>query len=86
MDVKVLGKGCAKCHQLEDMTKEVLAELGVAATVEHVNDLREIASYGVLTTPGLVIDGVVKSAGRVPSKGEIASWVTSALGQHWSEP
>ncbi len=79
VSVKVLGPGCANCRKLEALAKEVVGELKAGASVEHVQDFQKIASYGVMTTPGLVVDEVVKSAGRVPSKAEVASWLTAAL-------
>ena len=81
VEIKVLGKGCANCHKLEALVREVAAELGTAANVDHVTDYAQIASYGVLSTPGLVVDGTVKSAGRIPSKDEIASWLAGATAQ-----
>ena len=71
MDIKVLGSGCARCNELEKRVKDVLGELGIAANVEHVTDLKEIASMGVFMTPSLVIDGKVSSQGKVPSKDEL---------------
>ncbi len=79
MEIKVLGPGCANCRRLEALVHEVVNELGAPADVVKVTDFKEIASYGVLATPGLVVDGQVRSAGRIPSKAEITSWVTSAL-------
>ena len=68
--VKVLGSGCAKCNALEAATKEALTQLGMDTTIEHVTDFAKIASYGVMSTPALVVDGVVKLSGRVPSLDE----------------
>ncbi len=79
VSVKVLGSGCANCRKLEALAREVIGELGADAAVEHVQDFRKIAAYGVMVTPGLVVDEVVKSAGRIPSKGEVTSWLTTAL-------
>lgn len=79
MEIKILGTGCANCQKLEKMTKEVVRELGIEATVDKVTDLKEIARAGVLMTPGLVIDGEVKASGKVPSKAEITQIITSAL-------
>ena len=79
MNIKVLGSGCANCKKVEALTREVISELGVDAQIEHVTDFQKIMSYGIMTTPGLVIDGTVKSAGRIPSRAEITSWVTGAL-------
>lgn len=67
MKIQVLGTGCAKCKQLTVNAEKALAELGLDAPVEKVEDLREIMKLGVMTTPALVVDGVVKSAGKVLS-------------------
>lgn len=75
MDIKVLGPGCRKCHQLEADVRRVVGEMGVGAAVTKVQDLKIIASYGVFLTPGLVINGNVKVAGRVPRKAEIKQWI-----------
>lgn len=69
--VKVLGGGCAKCDQLEAAAKEALAELGMDTAIEHVRDFAVIASYGVMTTPALVVDGKVVSTGKVLKKAEV---------------
>ena len=69
--VKILGTGCAKCNQLEQATIEALKELGMDGNVEHVTDFAEIAAYGVMTTPGLVVDGKVVSYGKVLKKDEV---------------
>lgn len=63
--VKILGSGCAKCNQLEAATKEALKQLGMDATVDHVTDFSQIAAYGVMSTPALVVDGKVVSYGKV---------------------
>ncbi len=68
--VKVLGSGCAKCNALEAATREALAELGMDTTVDHVTDFTQIAAYGVMTTPALVVDGKVVSYGKVLKKNE----------------
>ena len=63
--VKVLGSGCAKCNQLEAAAKEALKQLGMDTTIDHVTDFSQIAAYGVMSTPALVIDGKVVSYGKV---------------------
>jgi len=63
--VKVLGSGCAKCKALEESTKAALRQLGMDDGIEHVTDFAKIASYGVMTTPALVVDGKVVSYGKV---------------------
>lgn len=73
--IEVLGSGCANCNRLEANAREALTMAGVEAEVLHVTDPREIVSRGVMSTPSLVIDGKVVSAGRVPSAGDIAAWL-----------
>ena len=75
MNIKILGIGCAKCQQLEKLAREAVAEAGVAAIVEHVTDFKEIAGYGVFSTPAVVVDGKVKSVGKIPKKEEILAWI-----------
>ena len=75
MEIKVLGPGCAKCKKVEKTVRDVVEAVGVTATVDKVTDMMEIAKHGVVTTPAVVIDGVVKSAGRVPKAGEIKAWL-----------
>ncbi len=75
MEIKILGPGCARCQQLEKLVREAVAEAGVAATVEKVSDIKAIADYGVFTTPGVVVDGKVKSVGKIPKKEEILGWL-----------
>jgi small redox-active disulfide protein 2 len=72
MIIKILGSGCANCHRLEANTRAAMTTLGVAATVEKVTDVGDIASYGVMRTPGLVVDEQVLVSGRVPDAAEIA--------------
>ena len=79
MKIKVLGPGCAKCHQLEQTTREAVKELGVDAEIEYVKDIKKIMEYPILTTPGLVIDEKLVVSGRVPSKAEVTTYITSAL-------
>jgi small redox-active disulfide protein 2 len=75
MEIKVLGPGCPKCKQTEQNVKDAVAEAGVDATVEKVTDIMEIAGYGVFGTPAVVIDGEVKSVGKIPTKEDIKSWL-----------
>jgi small redox-active disulfide protein 2 len=75
MEIKVLGPGCAKCKKTEQIVKEAVAESGAAATVEKVTDVMEIAGYGVFGTPAVIVDGDVKSVGKVPKKAEVAGWI-----------
>lgn len=75
MEIKVLGPGCAKCKQAEEVVREAVLEAGIAADVEKVTDVMKIAGYGVFGTPAIVIDGEVKSVGKVPAKADIISWL-----------
>jgi len=77
MKIKVLGPGCAKCHQLEQATREAVKELGIDAEIEYINDIKKIMEYPILTTPGLVIDEKLVCSGRVPTKPEVATFITS---------
>jgi len=79
MKIKVLGPGCARCHQLEQTTREVVEELGIDAEIEDVKDVKKIMEYPILTTPGLVIDEKLVCSGRVPSKSEVTTFITTAL-------
>lgn len=73
--IKVLGTGCDKCNRMKEATREALAELGLDTTVEQVTDLMQIAAYGVMSTPALVVDGKVVSYGQVLKKEEIAKFL-----------
>jgi small redox-active disulfide protein 2 len=71
MLLQILGMGCAKCEKLEERARQAAAELGLEFQVEKVKDLQQIMAFGVMVTPALVVDGVVKVAGRVPMVDEI---------------
>lgn len=71
MKIKVLGPGCANCVTLERVTREAVAALGVDAEIEKVADVGEIASYGIMRTPGLVVDEEVVLSGRVPTAASV---------------
>ncbi len=78
MNVKILGTGCPNCLRLEALVREVAAEKGLPLEVEKVTDIAEIMSYGVMSTPGLVIDGELKASGRVPAKADVAALLAQA--------
>ena len=82
MDVKVLGTGCAKCKKLYEQAEKAVTNSGQPASLSKVEKLEDIMSYGVMMTPALVIDGEVKSTGRIPDAGEIVSWITTAAARH----
>ncbi|MBW2594360.1 MAG: TM0996/MTH895 family glutaredoxin-like protein [Deltaproteobacteria bacterium] len=75
MEIKVLGPGCQRCRKTEEIVREAVAEAGVDAQIEKVTDVMKIASYGVFGTPAVVIDGEVKSVGKIPSAEEIKAWL-----------
>ncbi|MEX0981270.1 MAG: thioredoxin family protein [Bacteroidales bacterium] len=76
MEIKVLGTGCPKCKALEKATQDVIAEMGVDASITKEEDIMKIMEYGIMHTPGLVIDGKVVMSGRVPSTKEIQQFIT----------
>lgn len=78
MDIKVLGTGCAKCKQLFAEAEKAIAQAGVEANLAKVEKLDDILAYGVMMTPALVIDGVVKCSGKLPKAAEIVGWINGA--------
>lgn len=77
MIIKILGPGCANCHKLESNTRAALSDLGLDATIEAVTDFGQIAGYGIMRTPGLVVDEEVLISGRVPKAAEIAQMLSA---------
>ena len=75
MEIKVLGPGCPKCEETEKRVREAVSEAGIEATVDKVKDIMEIAKHGVFMTPAVVVDGEVKSVGKLPSKEQIQGWI-----------
>jgi small redox-active disulfide protein 2 len=80
MDIKILGPGCVRCFELERKTHRAVDELGITANVEKISDIQKIIAYRIMATPGLVIEGLVKCAGRIPSVDEIKIWIREAGG------
>ena len=78
MIIKVLGPGCTNCKNLERVTRQAIAELGLDATIEKVTDYPTIVGYGVMSTPALVVDEQVLLSGRVPSVGQLRDLLTPA--------
>lgn len=78
MEIKVLGTGCANCRTTVKLIEEAATAQGVSVLVHKVEDIQDIMRYGVMSTPGVVIDGKVVHAGGVPSKDKIASWFAGA--------
>jgi small redox-active disulfide protein 2 len=75
MEIKVLGPGCPRCRQTEKIVREAVAEAGVEARIEKITDTMKIAGYGVFSTPAVVVDGEVKSVGKIPKKDDIQTWI-----------
>jgi small redox-active disulfide protein 2 len=75
MEIKILGTGCPRCGELERRTRNALAELNIPADLEKVTDIKRIMEYGILSTPGIVINGKVKCSGRIPKPDEIKAWL-----------
>jgi small redox-active disulfide protein 2 len=75
MKITVYGPGCKKCHEAEDLVKRVVAEAGADAVVEKVSDLQAMMKMGIISTPAVAVDGVLKVAGRAPKPEEIKSWL-----------
>jgi small redox-active disulfide protein 2 len=75
MEIKILGPGCVNCQKVEKLVRETVAEAGVEAEIEKVSDIMKIAKYGVFGTPAVVVDGEVKSVGKIPKKEEIMVWL-----------
>jgi len=81
LQIKVLGPGCANCKRLEQLTRQEVEKLGLAADIEKVTDYGQIMAYGVMSTPGLVINSQVVSYGRIPTNQEIVNWLNAAQSQ-----
>ncbi len=76
MKITVYGPGCAKCKQTEELVKKAVAETGVTAEVVKVSDIREMIAAGIMSTPAVAVDGVMKVTGKVPNINEIKAWIT----------
>lgn len=81
MEIKVLGPGCPNCQRLERTVREALRDLGAEAELQKVTDYPTIMSYGILSTPGLVVNGTVRVSGRVPGKEEVRDILMAELAQ-----
>ena len=76
LDIKVLGSGCANCIKLENLVKEVVSENNIPANIEKITDKEKFMDYGVMLTPGLVVNGKVMAMGKIPMKNTITHWLT----------
>ena len=81
LNIKVLGSGCTNCMNLEKLCREVTSENRIDAVIEKVTDLREIMGYGIMSTPGLVLNGKVVSSGKLPTKATLTHWMMDAVAQ-----
>jgi len=79
VEIKILGTGCAKCKQLEKTVREAVDEMGLDAEVEKVTEFSDIMAYGIMSTPGLVVNGEVRLAGRLPKLAEVKSILERSL-------
>jgi small redox-active disulfide protein 2 len=77
MEIKILGTGCPKCKTLEKATREVVEKAGIQATITKEEDIMKIMEYGIMHTPGLVVDGKVLFSGRVPSNKELTELLST---------
>lgn len=75
LDIKILGTGCPNCLKLESLCKEVVAENNIEANIEKITDFDEFGNYGVMITPGLVVNGKVLSQGKIPTKSTLEHWL-----------
>jgi Thioredoxin domain len=78
IEIKVLGQGCTQCDKLEQELMQVMAEFELITDIEHVRDIKEIGKYGVMGMPALIINGKVKSVGRVPPKNKLIEWLMAS--------
>jgi small redox-active disulfide protein 2 len=76
--IRILGPGCVSCNNMQKLVFEIMAELGLAADILQIHDLDEIGRFGVMRTPALVVNGVLKCAGRLPSRAQIEEWLREA--------
>ena len=80
MEIKVYGPGCVKCTEAEKLVMDVVSAKGGNIKVQKVSDLKEMMAVGIMSTPAVAVNGVIKSTGKVPSKEDIAAWIDGAAG------
>ncbi|WP_290662400.1 thioredoxin family protein [Ignavibacterium sp.] len=81
LDIKVLGTGCVNCIKLENLVKEVITENNLPANVEKITDSEKFMDYGVMITPGLVVNGKVLAMGKIPTKSTLEHWLINMMGK-----
>lgn len=79
LEIKVLGPGCANCERMEQLARKIVGDLGVEANIEKITHMDQILSYGVASTPGLVVGDELVVSGRVPTEAEMAVWIVDGL-------
>ena len=79
LNIKVLGSGCTNCINLEKLCREVVSENSIDAEIDKVTDYKEIMSYGIMSTPGLVVNGKVVHSGKLPTKSTLTHWLKESL-------
>lgn len=81
LNIKVLGPGCANCKNLEKLCNEAVQENNIDAQIEKITDYKDIMSYGIMSTPGLIINGKVVLSGKLPTKSTLVHWLMNALAE-----
>ena len=79
MKIKILGAGCSRCRKLESIVKELVSQNNINAEIEKVSDIKEMMNYGIMTTPGLVINEKLKSSGIIPKNEQILNWINEEI-------
>lgn len=79
LTVKVLGSGCANCNRLEQIARKIVEDMSLQAEIIKVTDYKDIMAYNVMSTPGLVVNEKLVSAGRIPTPAEVTTWLINAL-------
>ncbi len=80
MEIKVLGPGCANCHKMEEIARQAVKELGIEAKIEKITDIGDIARHGILSTPGLIVDGKIRHSGKpLPSLDKVKELIKSGV-------
>ncbi|MEJ5261301.1 MAG: thioredoxin family protein [Ignavibacterium sp.] len=81
LDIKVIGSGCANCIKLENLVKEVVTEKNLQANIEKITDREKFLDYGIMMTPGLIVNGKVLAMGKIPTKSTLEHWLEKELCQ-----